>query len=229
MQRKTIIRRCSLFSQETEADTLYFEDEARRSGYRLIAGIDEAGRGPLAGPVVAAAVVLPAGLRIRHLTDSKQLTPLKREHLFEEIQKRAICLAVGISESEVIDRINILEATQRAMEKAVMDLNPMPDYLLIDAVGIRSPIPQLGIVKGDLRSHSISAASVIAKVTRDRIMDEYHETYPVYNFRRHKGYGTPEHLIKIRTFGPSPIHRKTFRGVREHCTGMKKDQDLDIL
>ncbi|MEK6776460.1 MAG: ribonuclease HII [bacterium] len=201
--------------------TLFFEAEARRSGYRLIAGLDEAGRGPLAGPVVAAAVVLPEGCRIRDLTDSKQLTPLKRERLFKEIQEQAVCLAVGISDTGVIERINILEATRRAMEKAVMALDPVPDYLLIDAIGIRSLIPQLGIVKGDLLSHSISAASVIAKVTRDRIMEEYHEVYPVYNFRRHKGYGTPEHLMKIRTFGPSPIHRKTFRGVREYCTGLE--------
>jgi len=222
MQGKPIAGRGGLFIREHEADVLFFENEARRSGYRLVAGLDEAGRGPLAGPVVAAAVVLPEGCRIRNLTDSKQLTPSEREVLFKEIQRQAVCLAVGISDSTVIDRINILEATRRAMEDAVFHLNPGPDYLLIDAVKIRSTIPQLGIVKGDVRSQSISAASVIAKVTRDRIMDEYHETYPVYNFRRHKGYGTPEHLMKIRIFGPSPIHRKTFRRVREYCADFRR-------
>ncbi len=220
MQRKSSAHSGELFSSVSEMDPFVFEKEAFRSGYGLVAGIDEAGRGPLAGPVVAAAVILPKDCRIRNLTDSKKLTPRQREDLFPEIHEQAVCLGVGISDAALIDRINILEATRQAMKQAVLALDPSPDYLLIDAVRIDSSLPQQGIIKGDLRSHSISAASVIAKVTRDRIMDEYDQVYPEYNFKQHKGYGTKEHRMKIRSFGPTPIHRKSFRGVREYL----KDQ-----
>lgn len=206
-----------LFPGEAGVDTLFFERASFRSGYRIVAGIDEAGRGPLAGPVVAAAVVLPRGCRIPDLTDSKRLTPRQREDLFPIIQEKALCLGLGVSDAAMIDQINILEATRRAMEQAVEALDPSPDCLLIDAVRIRSSIPQRGIIKGDLRSHTIAAASVIAKVTRDRLMEAYHHVYPAYNFKRHKGYGTREHRSTIRAVGPCPIHRKTFRGVREYC------------
>ncbi len=198
-------------------DPLYFESEARRYGFARIAGIDEAGRGPLAGPVVAAAVILPTGCRIPGLTDSKKLTRCQRERLFTEIHKKALSLAVGIADAELIDRINILEATRYAMTQAVSRLAPPPDFLLIDAMTTDFPVPQKGIKKGDLLSHSIAAASVIAKVTRDRMMEEYHQRYPEYNFARHKGYGTREHCDKIRSLGPCPLHRKTFRRVREYC------------
>jgi ribonuclease HII len=200
-----------------QSDPLYFEEEARRLGYRRVAGIDEAGRGPLAGPVVAAAVVLPAGCRIAQLTDSKKLTPKLRERLFDEIHARSLAVGIGVSDAGLIDRINILEATRRAMAAAIGRLDPPPDYLLIDAVRLACPTPQRNLVKGDLRSHSIAAASVIAKVTRDRMMDAYHADYPEYNFAKHKGYGTREHRLRIEAFGPSAIHRKTFRRVREFC------------
>ncbi len=206
-----------LFPGQFQSDPLYFEEEARRLGYRRVAGIDEAGRGPLAGPVVAAAVVLPAGCRIAQLTDSKKLTPKLRERLFDEIHARSLAVGVGVSDAGLIDRINILEATRRAMAAAIGRLDPPPDYLLIDAVRLACPTPQRNLVKGDLRSHSIAAASVIAKVTRDRMMDAYHADYPEYNFAKHKGYGTREHRLKIEALGPSAIHRKTFRRVREHC------------
>lgn len=205
------------FDPAGHTDPFYFEKAARSSGARLVAGIDEAGRGPLAGPVVAAAVILPDGCFIQDLTDSKKVTAKQRERLATEIQEKALAWEVGISDAALIDKINILEATRRAMELAVACMALQPDYLLIDAVTIETSIPQKGIVKGDLLSHSISAASVIAKVTRDRIMEYCHQTYPEYNFHKHKGYGTQEHRDKIRVHGPCPIHRKTFRRVREYC------------
>lgn len=198
-------------------DPFYFEKAARSSGARLVAGIDEAGRGPLAGPVVAAAVILPEGCTIQGLTDSKKLSSRQREQLAAEIQERAVVWGVGISDAAMIDRINILEATRRAMESAVACMALQPDYLLIDALSIKTAVPQRGIVKGDLLSHSISAASVIAKVARDQLMESCHQIYPQYNFHKHKGYGTKEHREKIRIHGPCAIHRKTFRCVREYC------------
>lgn len=206
-----------LFDSVGHMDPFCFEKAARSSGARLVAGIDEAGRGPLAGPVVAAAVILPEGCFIQNLTDSKKLSTKQRERLSTEIQDKALAWEVGISDAALIDKINILEATRRAMESAVARMALQPDYLLIDAVTIETNIPQKGIVKGDLLSHSISAASVIAKVTRDRIMESCHKTYPEYNFHKHKGYGTREHRDKIRAHGPCPIHRRTFRRVREYC------------
>ncbi len=210
-------RREELFDPAGHMDPFCFEKAARSSGARLVAGIDEAGRGPLAGPVVAAAVILPEGCFIQDLTDSKKLSAKQRERLSTEIQEKALAWEVGISDAALIDKINILEATRRAMESAVARMALQPDYLLIDAVTIETNIPQKGIVKGDLLSHSISAASVIAKVTRDRIMESCHKTYPEYNFHKHKGYGTREHRDKIRAHGPCPIHRRTFRRVREYC------------
>lgn len=206
-----------LFPDESGFDPLLFERNALRSGYRLVAGIDEAGRGPLAGPVVAAAVILPQDCTFAHLTDSKKLSPRQREKLFPQIQEKALAFGVGISDAAMIDRINILEATRKAMLLALQELDPSPDYLLIDALRIETSIPQQDIIKGDLLSHSISAASVIAKVTRDRLMEQYHQLYPDYNFRQHKGYGTLDHRNRIREMGPCPIHRRTFRCVREYC------------
>jgi len=183
-------------------------------GYRSICGIDEAGRGPLAGPVVAAAVILPFPCSIAGIRDSKQLSPLKREFLFGQIMREAVAVGVGVVENEAIDQMNILNATLLAMEKGVMGLSTQPDYLLIDALTLpRIEIPQKGMIHGDALSISIAAASIVAKVTRDRLMDQYHAEFPEYNFGTHKGYGTKEHLSKITAHGPCRLHRKTFRGV----------------
>ncbi len=194
-----------------------FEKDALDKGYSLVAGIDEAGRGPLAGPVVAAAVVfdtLPLEIGIK---DSKALTPRRREYLFEEIKKRAVCVGIGIVEPQEIDKINILKASLKAMEKSVRSLSINPQFLLIDGrFPIELDIPQKTVIKGDSISVTIAAASIIAKVTRDRIMESYHKRYPVYGFNRHKGYGTEAHLMAIERYGPLPIHRKSFKGVKEH-------------
>lgn len=178
------------------------------------AGVDEAGRGPLAGPVVAAAVILPESFTIVGLDDSKKLTHLQRVKILDLIITYAVDLAVGIVDHEAIDSINILRASLRAMEIAVNNLGRKPDFLLIDGNQRTSLlIPQETVIKGDSRCCSIAAASIVAKVRRDEIMNEYHELYPEYNFRSHKGYPTKEHLEAIRKHGPCPIHRRSFRGV----------------
>ncbi|MCC6139110.1 MAG: ribonuclease HII [Nitrospira sp.] len=191
-----------------------FEQEARRCGYRRIAGVDEAGRGPLAGPVVSAAVILPVRCRLAGADDSKQLSASERERLYAEIMDRAVCVGVGSSTAEEIDRINILEATKLAMRRALAALSPAPDYLLIDAVRLTGvDMPVRPIIKGDALSLSIAAASIVAKVTRDRLMAQFHAVYPQYNFLAHKGYGTEDHLVRLAEHGPSPIHRRTFAPV----------------
>jgi ribonuclease HII len=189
-----------------------FEQRARQQGFHLIAGVDEAGRGPLAGPVVAAAVVLPEGYCHPDITDSKQLSPRKREELFKVIRKDALSVGVGVVEASVIDDINILRATLSAMKEAVADLEMLPDYLLVDGTqAVPVAIPQERIVKGDARSISIAAASIIAKVSRDHIMEMYHRQFPYYNFLKNKGYGTLEHRRAIKEHGPCKIHRRSFR------------------
>lgn len=176
-----------------------------------ICGIDEAGRGPLAGPVVAGAVVLPKDCEILYLNDSKKLTAKRRDELFEEIKDKAVSYGIGMSSPARIDEINILQATYEAMAHAVEDLSVVPDLLLNDAVTIpQIPIKQVGIIKGDAKSVSIAAASIMAKVTRDRLMVEYAELYPEYGFEGHKGYGSAAHIEAIKKFGPCPIHRRTF-------------------
>lgn len=191
-----------------------FEQEARRCGYRRIAGVDEAGRGPLAGPVVAAAVILPVRCRLIGVDDSKQLSVSERDRLYAAIMDRAVGVGVGSSTAEEIDRINILEATKLAMRRALGELAPAPDYVLIDAVSLTGVLlPVRPIIKGDALSLSIAAASIVAKVTRDRLMAQFHEIYPQYNFLSHKGYGTEEHLARLAEYGPSPIHRRTFAPV----------------
>ncbi len=178
-----------------------------------ICGIDEAGRGPLAGPVVAAAVILPAGLVIPYVNDSKKLTEKRREALYPEILEKALSVGVGVVPAARIDEINILQATYEAMRQAIGQLSVRPDVLLNDAVRIPDvEIPQVPIIKGDAKSISIACASVIAKVTRDRMMKEYDAIYPEYGFAGHKGYGTAAHIAAIRQYGPSPIHRRTFIG-----------------
>ena len=192
-----------------------YEIKARDQGYQFVAGVDEAGRGPLAGPVVAAAVILPIDTNLKGLDDSKKMSEVKREELFPKIQ--TMIHGVAVVNTEVIDEINILQSARLAMKKAVEKLSPAPDLLLIDGnQNIDSSIEQWVIVKGDLKSYSIAAASVLAKVTRDRIMKDYHNFYPQYEFARHKGYGTKLHRELIAEHGPCPIHRRTFRGVKEY-------------
>lgn len=192
----------------------FYEKQCFQSGFRYLAGVDEAGRGPLAGPVVAASVIFPQEFILPGLNDSKQLTEIQRNYYYQEILKNALGIGVGIVEPEIIDQINILQATLLAARLAVSNLLPKPDFLLIDALNLSFiNIPKRSIIKGDSLSYSIAGASVVAKVTRDRIMKMYHLQHPEYDFDRHKGYGTSEHLLRLQNFGPSPIHRKTFRGV----------------
>ena len=199
-----------------------FELEARRRGYRLIAGLDEAGRGPLAGPVVAAAVILPTRCRLVGVDDSKQVSESARVQLYEVIIRRARAVGVGIATEQEIDCLNILEATRLAMRRALASLTPPADCLLIDAVVLSNlAIPSRPIIKGDTLSISIAAASIVAKVTRDRMMAVYHQTYPDYNFLSHKGYGTEEHLQQLARYGPCAIHRRTFAPVAQLLNGRR--------
>jgi ribonuclease HII len=196
------------------ADPFLFEGLARSAGYRRIAGVDEAGRGPLAGPVVAAAVILPPDCDLEGVKDSKQMTARAREEAFGLIQDRAVCTGIGVVSRSYIDEHNILRAALEAMRRAVSALDRPPDFLLVD--GISAPplsIPQRCLKKGDQRSRSISAASVLAKVYRDRIMSACHHMYPMYGFDNNKGYGTRQHREALNRYGPCPLHRLTFRGV----------------
>jgi ribonuclease HII len=198
-------------------DLWYFEKEAAQEGCKDIAGIDEAGRGPLAGPVVSAAVILPPSFSDPEITDSKKLTAKKRERLYLKIYDRAVAVGIGIVDAVEIDRINILQASLLAMAIAVDNLDPQPDYLLIDGnFPIPSEVPQQPIKKGDALSISIAAASIVAKVSRDRLMQSYHHYYPQFDFPKHKGYPTRAHKEAIREFGYSPIHRRSFKGVKEY-------------
>lgn len=200
--------------------TTEFEQEARRCGYRHIAGLDEAGRGPLAGPVVAAAVILPFACRLSGVDDSKLLSETEREALYAVICRKAVAVGIGSADAAEIDALNILEATRLAMRRAIARLPARPDFLLLDALAIPGlTVPSRPIVKGDRLSLSIAAASIVAKVTRDRLMAAYHDDYPHYNFRAHKGYGTEEHLVRLAEHGPCPIHRRTFAPVREAVAG----------
>ena len=189
-----------------------FELRARFQGFDAIAGVDEAGRGPLAGPVVAAAVIFPSGYTNGEIRDSKKLTPLKREALYKIIRDDAISIGLGAIEASTIDRINILQATLAAMKIAVLNLSPQPDYILIDGINnIDIPIQQEATIRGDSLSVSVAAASIIAKVSRDQLMDRYHVLYPQYNFLKNKGYGTKEHREAVKRYGRCKIHRRSFR------------------
>ena len=195
----------------------YFEKMYSRRGYHRIAGVDEVGRGPLAGPVVAAAVILPKDGIGERLFDSKKISSKKREHLYEMILAEAPGVGIGMIGQEEIDCLNILEATLMAMAMAIENLPTPPDFILIDGPhGLKVPIPQKPIRKGDQICNSIAAASIVAKVTRDRLMLECHQRFPQYNFAKHKGYGTKEHQKAIKKFGICELHRKTFRGVKEY-------------
>jgi len=191
-------------------DTLRFEREEAEKGSFYIAGMDEAGRGPLAGPVVAAAVIMPIDDPIQGVDDSKKLSEKKREKLYDLIREKAIAYKIVAIDEKVIDEINILEATKKAMYACIDSLPIPPDIVLVDAVKLQAKVPTRSIIKGDALSYSIAAASILAKVYRDRLMYEYEEKYPGYGFLKHKGYGTAEHIAALKKLGPCPIHRKTF-------------------
>ena len=223
--RKVKTSKSIIFSYQIKIEKLYaeririynlynHENRLKNEGYAIVAGIDEAGRGSLSGPVVAAAVILPCQLFIPNIKDSKKLTSKKRSELYFTILNKAKDVGIGIVESEIIDRINIAQASYLAMKKAILDLKEVPDYLLVD--GFKIPnlnILQLPLIKGEDKSISIAAASIIAKVYRDSIMINYDEKYPQYFFKKNKGYGTEEHLKALIKYGPSEIHRKTFKRV----------------
>lgn len=187
-----------------------FENELYENGIKYVAGIDEVGRGPLVGPVVTAAVILPREFYDERINDSKKLTEKKRELLYDVIMENAVSVGIGISSEDVIDKINILEATKKAMIEAVNNLSVKPEHLLIDAVKLNIDIPQTSIIKGDAKSESIAAASIVAKVTRDRMMIELDKEHPEYDFKHNKGYGTKKHIEAIEKYGILKEHRKTF-------------------
>jgi len=202
------------FNPDEAVDPLFFESAAFEQGYKTIAGVDEVGRGPLAGPVVAAALILPAGITLPGIKDSKKMTEKARIKAFPDIINVAESIGIGVVSHSYIDEYNILIASLEAMKKAVENLGTSPDYLLVDGIfKIPISLPQKCIKKGDQLSHSISASSIIAKVYRDRIMYSYHHDYPEYGFSSNKGYGTAKHLEALKKHGPCPLHRLTFRGV----------------
>lgn len=202
---------------------LFFEHRIKGQGFALIAGVDESGRGPLAGPVLAAAVILPERFELPGLDDSKKLSAKVREELFPLIRLQALAVGIGVASPAEIDRHNILQATMKAMVRAIGRLGIKPDYLLVDGITpVPLPLPQKTLKKGDSLSLSIAAASILAKVTRDRLMRFYDSRYPGYGFAGHKGYGCAAHLEAIATLGPCPIHRSTFRGVKEHLSVIEK-------
>ncbi len=191
------------------------EYEEKYSNLNYICGVDEVGRGPLVGPVVASAVILPKNYFIEGLTDSKKLSKKKRDYFYEVIQKDALAIGIGIVDNKKIDEINILEASRLAMKKAINSLSIKPDIILTDAMRLDMGIPEEDIIKGDLKSITISAASVIAKVTRDKMMEELHEKYPMYNFIKNNGYPTKEHIEAIKKYGIIKEHRKSFRPIKD--------------
>ncbi|MBI3665977.1 MAG: ribonuclease HII [Acidobacteria bacterium] len=193
--------------------TRQFENRARRSGYRLVAGVDEVGRGALFGPVVAAAVILDSERPIPGLNDSKQLEPQLREELADQVRRTALACHVAAVDAAQIDRVNIYQAARLAMRRAVEGLVPAPDFLLVDALCLDLPLPQRPLIKGDCRSVSIAAASILAKVERDAWMRQWDAVFPGYGLAAHKGYATPEHLRSLQRFGPSPLHRRSFAPV----------------
>ncbi|WP_024419480.1 ribonuclease HII [Streptococcus suis] len=200
---------------------LSYERALYENGVECIAGIDEVGRGPLAGPVVAAAVILPKGCKIRYLNDSKKIPKSKHEAIYQEVMERAVAVGVGIKDAAVIDQVNIYEATKLAMLEALGQLSQEPEHLLIDAMKLDTPIPQTSIIKGDANSLSIAAASIVAKVTRDKMMADYDKEFAGYGFAKNAGYGTAEHLEGLNKLGITPIHRKTFEPIKSMLAGGK--------
>ena len=193
---------------------LRYEKELYVQGINLIAGVDEVGRGPLAGPVVAAAVILPQNCKIKGLNDSKKIPKKKHEEIFQAVKDNALAIGIGIMDNHVIDQVNIYEATKLAMKEAIYQLEPQPKHLLIDAMKLDLPITQTSIIKGDANSLSIAAASIVAKVTRDKIMANYDEEFPGYDFAQNAGYGTAKHLEGIEKHGVTPIHRTSFEPMK---------------
>lgn len=196
---------------------LAYEKELYTQGIQLIAGVDEVGRGPLAGPVVAAAVILPENCKIPGLNDSKKIPKSKHKEIYEAVLQNAIAIGIGVKDNQVIDQVNIYEATKLAMMEAIGQLDPQPQHLLIDAMKLDLPISQTSIIKGDANSLSIAAASIVAKVTRDQMMEEFDCEYPGYDFTQNVGYGTANHLAGLHKLGVTPIHRRSFEPVKSMC------------
>ena len=196
---------------------LAYEKELYTQGIHLIAGVDEVGRGPLAGPVVAAAVILPKACKIPGLNDSKKIPKSKHKEIYEAVLQNAIAIGIGVKDNQVIDQVNIYEATKLAMMEAIGQLDPQPQHLLIDAMKLDLPISQTSIIKGDANSLSIAAASIVAKVTRDQMMEEFDREYPGYDFAQNAGYGTAKHLAGLEQLGVTPIHRRSFEPVKTMC------------
>ena len=194
-----------------------YEKECYARGMKLIAGVDEVGRGPLAGPVVAASVILPKACKIPGLNDSKKIPKSKHKEIYEAVLQNAIAIGIGIEDNHVIDQVNIYEATKLAMREAIGQLEPQPQHLLIDAMKLDLPISQTSIIKGDANSLSIAAASIVAKVTRDQMMEEFDKEYPGYDFAKNAGYGTANHLAGLDQLGVTPIHRRSFEPVKSMC------------
>ena len=196
---------------------LAYEKELYTQGIQLIAGVDEVGRGPLAGPVVAAAVILPKACKIPGLNDSKKIPKSKHKEIYEAVLQNAVAIGIGIKDNQVIDQVNIYEATKLAMMEAIGQLEPQPQHLLIDAMKLDLPISQTSIIKGDANSLSIAAASIVAKVTRDQMMEEFDKEYPGYDFAKNAGYGTANHLAGLDQLGVTPIHRRSFEPIKSMC------------
>lgn len=215
-KRKRGIQKC-LEEDERLEGMLAYEKELYGQGIQLIAGVDEVGRGPLAGPVVAAAVILPKGSKIPGLNDSKKIPKSKHKEIYEAVLEHAIAIGIGVKDNHVIDQVNIYEATKLAMIEAIGQLDPQPQHLLIDAMKLDLPISQTSIIKGDANSLSIAAASIVAKVTRDQMMKTYDQEYPGYDFAQNAGYGTAKHLVGLQKLGITPIHRHSFEPIKSIC------------
>lgn len=215
-KRKREIQKCLEEDARLEG-MLAYEKELYGQGIQLIAGVDEVGRGPLAGPVVAAAVILPKGCKISGLNDSKKIPKSKHKEIYEAVRKHAIAIGIGVKDNQVIDQVNIYEATKLAMIEAIGQLDPKPQHLLIDAMKLDLPISQTSIIKGDANSLSIAAASIVAKVTRDQMMETYDQEYPGYDFAQNAGYGTAKHLAGLQKLGITPIHRRSFEPIKSIC------------
>ena len=215
-KRKREIQKCLEEDARLEG-MLAYEKELYGKGIQLIAGVDEVGRGPLAGPVVAAAVILPQACKISGLNDSKKIPKSKHKKIYEAVLKNAIAVGIGVKDNQVIDQVNIYEATKLAMIEAVGQLDPKPQHLLIDAMKLDLPISQTSIIKGDANSLSIAAASIVAKVTRDQMMETYDQEYPGYDFAQNAGYGTAKHLAGLQKLGITPIHRRSFEPIKSIC------------
>ena len=226
--QKEINKRKKAIQAELDEDLrletmLSYEKELYQQGLTLIAGVDEVGRGPLAGPVIAAAVILPKNCKIKGLNDSKKIHKKKHLEIYQAVQDQALAIGIGIMDNQVIDQVNIYEATKLAMKEAISQLSPQPEHLLIDAMKLELPISQSSIIKGDANSLSIAAASIVAKVTRDELMKEYDQQYPGYDFTTNAGYGTAKHLEGLEKLGVTPIHRTSFEPVKT-LVSTKKDK-----